>query len=192
MYRSLPLRAHDLLHDAALHDVWSVHLRRAGPETTAREVMASLLDLEAGRVNPAVRALFALRTGLGRAFGWDEPAPELADASYVIRLGEEDRARSADAPGTTLGPVTLLYTFDRDAVAEVVNRTVHAFLVFALERSGDGVWLQWAIHVKPVGRLTPLYMAAIDPFRRWVVYPALLGRLEDAWSDETAGGSAAT
>jgi len=29
-----------------------------------------------------------------------------------------------------------------------------------------------AVYVKPVTRLTPLYVALIDPFRRFIVYPA--------------------
>ena len=37
------------------------------------------------------------------------------------------------------------------------------------------------VYVKPVGWLTPLYMALIDPFRRWIVYPALIRRTQAAW-----------
>jgi hypothetical protein len=36
--------------------------------------------------------------------------------------------------------------------------------------------------VKPVSRLTPLYMAVIDPFRRLVVYPALGKQIQQRWS----------
>ena len=39
----------------------------------------------------------------------------------------------------------------------------------------------WAIYVKPVGVLTPFYMAVIDPFRRLFVYPALIRQTEEAW-----------
>jgi len=31
--------------------------------------------------------------------------------------------------------------------------------------------------------LAPVYMAAIEPFRRWVVYPAILGGIRAGWRD---------
>jgi hypothetical protein len=42
--------------------------------------------------------------------------------------------------------------------------------------------LYWAIYVKPVGRLTPVYLALIDPFRRFVVYPALIRDIQAVWA----------
>jgi hypothetical protein len=35
--------------------------------------------------------------------------------------------------------------------------------------------------VKAVSRLTALYMSLIDPFRRFVVYPALGRHVQQAW-----------
>jgi hypothetical protein len=37
------------------------------------------------------------------------------------------------------------------------------------------------IYVKKVSGLTPLYMALIDPFRRFIVYPALVRHVEQMW-----------
>src|SRR2546425_8864317 len=37
------------------------------------------------------------------------------------------------------------------------------------------------VYVKPVTRLTPLYMALIDPFRRFIVYPAIGRRIQRDW-----------
>jgi hypothetical protein len=36
--------------------------------------------------------------------------------------------------------------------------------------------------VKPSSWLTPVYMALIEPFRRFIVYPAMLGRVRRAWT----------
>jgi hypothetical protein len=41
--------------------------------------------------------------------------------------------------------------------------------------------LYWAVYVKPVSWLTPVYMAVIEPFRRFVVYPAILRQIRRAW-----------
>ena len=38
-----------------------------------------------------------------------------------------------------------------------------------------------AIYVRPVSSLTPAYMALIDPFRRWIVYPQILHKVREQW-----------
>jgi hypothetical protein len=58
------------------------------------------------------------------------------------------------------------------------------FLVWALEPTPDGYQLFWAIHVVPVSVWTKPYLAVIDPFRRWLVYPALLRRIHESWTRE--------
>ena len=68
-----------------------------------------------------------------------------------------------------------------EAVSEVRNATVHGVLVWALEPTSTGYQLLWAIHVLPVGIWTKPYLALIDPFRRWLVYPALLRRIHETW-----------
>jgi hypothetical protein len=40
-----------------------------------------------------------------------------------------------------------------------------------------------AIYVKPVHRFTRLYMAAIAPFRRLLVYPAIIRKVERGWAE---------
>jgi hypothetical protein len=51
----------------------------------------------------------------------------------------------------------------------------------ALRRGDGGYRLYWAVYVAPVSRFSPIYMAMIEPFRRFVVYPSILGRLRRAW-----------
>jgi len=38
------------------------------------------------------------------------------------------------------------------------------------------------VYVRSVGRLTPVYMALIDPFRRLIVYPSLLRSVRATWN----------
>jgi hypothetical protein len=58
---------------------------------------------------------------------------------------------------------------------------VHGFLAFALEELPAGYRLYWAVYVKPTSPLTPVYLALIEPFRRFIVYPSLLRRVRKAW-----------
>ena len=104
------------------------------------------------------------------------------------RLTDEDRELSLEPPGSMDGPFTVLYVHPLEAVSEIRNATVHAFLVFALTATDDGYRLYWAVYVEPVGRGTRIYMALIDPFRRRLVYPAILRRLHRAWVETHGGG----
>ncbi len=186
-FRALDLRAHQLLSDTPLHDVWCFRLRGGGPGITVRDVIEVFAEIDGSRADPAARVLFVLRAIMGRLFGWDREVPTAPARSYVNRLSAEDRARSLDAPGSKRGFWTTVYTFDREALGEVINRTVHAFLLFVLEPARGGYNLYWGIYVKPVSRFTAFYMALIDPFRRHLIYPRLIRRFEEAWVQRWEG-----
>lgn len=181
-YRALPLRAHELLARVPLHDVWRVDLPRRRADCNLEDVRP-LLTLESlASINSVVRALFALRGWLGRVFGWDagDSGPTHPD-SFVRWLTAEDREESLVEPGTPDPPFSVLYVRPHEAVLEIRNATVHAFSVLAMQPRFEGYRVYWAIHVRPVGRWTAFYMALIDPFRRLVIYPAILRHLYREW-----------
>jgi hypothetical protein len=180
-FRSLNLRCHALLSDVPLHDVWAMPLNGGGPGRTIRDARTILFG---GRRPPgvAVRGLFALRSVLGRVFGWDDERHDPPGVSYIHRLTEADRAQSHVSPGTREGPFRVLYVLGDEALSELRNATVHAFLALALTPRPEGYTLYMAIYVKPVSRFTTLYMALIDPFRRLIVYPALGRQAQQRWS----------
>jgi hypothetical protein len=187
-FRALPLRCHALLHDVPLHDVWVIDLAGGGPGRTLRDVDGIPGLARPGPRPLAVRALFAVRAALGRLFGWDTPRRKRLDDAYFRRLSDADRARSRVTPGTPRGIFRLFYVFDDESLGEARNATVHAFLVTALRPHGDGYQLYWAIYVRPVGWLTPIYMALIDPFRRSIIYPALVRQIAAAWTQAYVRG----
>ncbi len=180
-FQRLNLRCHAVLSDVPLHDVWAIPLNGGGPGRSIRDARAILFG-DRRSLNFAVRVLFALRSALGRAFGWDDERHDPPSGSYVNRLAEADRSQSQVAPGTREGPFRVLYVLGEEALSELRNATVHAFLALALTPSPGGYTLYLAIYVKPVSRFTTLYMALIDPFRRLVVYPALGRQAQQRWS----------
>ena len=107
--------------------------------------------------------------------------PEHDARSYRHRLTEDLKAQSLVPPGTPDSFFQVLYVLPHEALNEVQNATVHAFLTLALEERTDGYRLYWGVYIKPVSWITPVYMALINPFRRWIVYPTLLKRLQHAW-----------
>ena len=180
-YRALPLEAHRVLANVPLRDVSAVDLPGGREGRTLTDLRAALGAEELMRGNAATTALIRLRFAIGRVLRWDDE--RVSRPSNVV-VPPELSARSHVAPGTKDGIFIVLYALEREEVRELVNATVHVCLVSVLVPRGDGYRLLWAVHVRNVSRLTPLYMAAIEPFRRFVVYPSMLGRIRNAWERE--------
>jgi hypothetical protein len=176
-YLGLKLRAHELLRDVPIYDVSVVDLPGGG----AGRRIADIRRLEAQSPPSAiVRALFGLRLALGRLFGWDRRALRPQD-TLRTRLSEKDRRDSEVAPGSRLGAFLVVYQFAEEALAETRNATVHGWVCTALARQGSGYRFYMAVYVRPVSWLTRPYLLAIEPFRRFLVYPAMLRRIRRAW-----------
>jgi hypothetical protein len=130
------------------------------------------------------RALFSLRFFLGRIFRLEAEPNDALTASLGSRLTAEDRARSSVVPGTREGLFRVVYRFENEQLLEVQNRTVHAAALSALAESADSYRFYFAVYVCQRSWITPLYMGLIDPFRRWIIYPALLKKIRATW-DQT-------
>jgi hypothetical protein len=180
-FLDLPLRVHSFLRDVPLHDVWVVDLP-GGPEGITLQEFRSRSRAERTEEIPyATKALLQLRFLLGRVFRLDTPRPGEKAASYVSLLNEADRVASQVPPGSKDGIFDVVYVFQNEMLLEIINATVHAFSAQTLTRTSAGYRLYWAIYVKPVRWITPAYMALIDPFRRWIVYPQILDRVREQW-----------
>lgn len=186
-YQRIQLRAHSLLAGVPLHDVWAVDLSRRGPGKTIVDLRSLRSRENLRAANATVNFLFGLRARLGRVFGWDREPSQAFEGSFLHRLSAADRESSLVAPGTREGSFRILFVSPSEEISEIWNSTVHAFRVFALiERSSD-YRLYLAVYVQPVGRITAWYMRLIDPFRRAIIYPAVLSQIRAAWSSgETA------
>ena len=197
-HTSRPWRVHALTGDFELEDVWELPTP-GGPDDLAR-----LVDLFAGgrfaddRDVPAVfRALFALRWKVGKRLGWDVAESGLGARVPSLRdrlpadLAAGPRGPDLRAvPGRTEpdGPpvFTSVYQTRDEWVAELSNATVHALLHLGWvpDGSGAGHHAQMAVLVKPNGWPGRVYLAAIKPFRRLLVYPMLLRAIGRRWHRE--------
>lgn len=176
-YLSLKLRAHELLHGVPLYDVSVVDLPGGGAGRSVADIRA--LDLAAAPSRIA-NAFYGVRHFLGRVFGWDRIRMRPED-SLLSRLSEGDRRDSEVAPGTPDGSFLILYQFPGEALSETRNATVHGYVCVALARTATGYRLYFAVYVLPVSWLTRPYLIAIEPFRRFILYPAMLRRIRRAW-----------
>jgi hypothetical protein len=176
-YLHLDLRAHELLRGVPLHDVSVVDLPGGGADLRLADVRALDAAAPPSRV---VKPSSACGVFSDARFGWDR-TPMRAEESLVSRLSDRDRLASEVTPGTPAGPFVLVYQFPREALLETRNATVHGFVCMALARTPTGYRLYWGVYVRPVSWITRPYLMAIEPFRRFIVYPAMLRRIRKAW-----------
>jgi hypothetical protein len=165
-----------------LQDVTVVELPGGGDGRTLADVRELMPADPTESGGPLARGLFAVRGWLGRLFGWDVRRQDESVSPYRARVPAEVVRLSKIAPGTTSrSGFVKLYELADESLLEVRNATVHAFLAEALRPTAEGYRLYWAVYVAPVSRFTGLYMALIEPFRRFIVYPSVLGSLSKRW-----------
>ena len=182
-FERLPLRVHEFLHGVPLHDVWAVDL----PHTRAGITLDEFLRAAANRpFTPSlmVRMLLNIRFFIGRIFGWDGELGASACETFATRLTIADRSQSLAPAGTREGPFSVVYRFENEQLLELVNRTAHAGALSTLVETTNGYRFYFGVYVRNVSRFTPLYMAVIDPFRKWIVYPSLLCSVRARWNRE--------
>ena len=182
-FYALPLRVHTFLAGVPLHDVWAVDLPAHRHDVTLAEFLrrAGQGDAEINRFPTVARGFFHLRFFLGRIFRLEAEPKDALAASFGNRLTPEDRARSLVVPGTPEGLFRAVYRFENEQLLEIQNRTVHGAALSALVERADSYRFYFAVYVRQRTWITPFYMALIDPFRKWIIYPALLKTIRATW-----------
>jgi hypothetical protein len=181
---ALPLRVHTFLADVSLHDVWAVDLPGYRDGVSLSEFLRRASHDSSNRLPLAARALIRLRLSLGRIFRLEAEPKDAAAVSFGSRLTPEDRARSSVVSGTQEGLFRVVYRFENEQLLEIQNRTVHAAALSALAESPGGYRFYFAVYVRPRTWITPFYMGLIDPFRKWIIYPALLKTIRATWDQQ--------
>lgn len=172
--------------DFELIDAWRLPAGGTADEFSDFCEMFVSLDLANDEGSRASRFLFTARDRLGQVFGWDEevltqPIPGSDDVSLNARLSNE-LASTAHNIDDDKSPFQTVYYTDEELVLELSNSTVHAAIHLAWVPKGDDTFVgQMGIFVKNRGRLGRIYMPAIAPFRHYIVYPALMTRIDAEW-----------
>ncbi len=179
-FQRLPLRVHDVLAGVPLHDVWAVDLPRLRSGITLDE----FLRAAGGRPftpSPVVGALLKIRFFVGGVLGWDREPDVTIRETFATRLTPADVSKSLMPAGTRDGLFRVVYRFENEQLLELSNRTAHAAALSALVETANAYRFYFGVYVRSVGRLTPVYMALIDPFRKFIVYPSLLRSARTTW-----------
>jgi len=181
-HTSRPWRIHELTRDFRLEDVWALPTP-GGPNDLPRLVRLMASGVPSQGPSCAARTLWAIRWKVGELLGWD--SPDACLGSRVPTLRDRLPADLRDAPSGPDHdrlPFSSLYLLDDEWATEIANRTVHGVMHVGWVPDGTGGYRgQMAVLVKPNGLLGTVYMAAIRPFRRLVVYPPMLGHIGRDW-----------
>ena len=180
-HTSQPWRIHELTRDFRLEDVWALPTP-GGPDDFPLLVQRIVGGDPSRGSRSATRALWSIRWKIGALLGWDRP--DAGVGSRVPTLRDRLPADLRDAPGPDFAalPFSSLYLLDDEFAAEIANRTMHGVLHLGWVPDGtDGYRGQMAVLVKPNGLFGTAYMAAINPFRHLIVYPAAIRKLEREW-----------
>ena len=189
-HEAYPWQITRIAPDFKLLDAWSLDVHGSRDEFAAFVDTMSTLNL--ARNGPrVVRALFRLRAQLGRWFRWNDgewdgktvklPIPGCTETTLRDRLPEDLKNRLPD-PRERAKKFLLLYSTDNEWAAELSNSTVHAIehLVW-IDQGGGRYRGQLGVYVKPRGWFGSFYLALIGPFRRAIVYPVAIARIESVW-----------
>ena len=181
-HTSRPWLIHELTGDFRLEDVWALPTP-GGPDDFPRLVQRFTSADPSQSASGAVRVLFATRWKVGELLGWD--GPDAGVGSRVPTLRDRLPADLRDvSSGPDFGalPFTTLYLLEDEWAAEIANRTMHGVMHIGWVPDGVGGYRgQMAVLVKPNGLFGNAYMAAIGPFRRLIVYPAMMRQIERGW-----------
>ncbi|MEX2220957.1 MAG: DUF2867 domain-containing protein [Candidatus Rokuibacteriota bacterium] len=134
---------------------WRVHALAAAEGLVLHDVWEVATPLPAGV--PLARWVEALRA---------EPRSLSSRALFGLRMAV-GRLLGLDRGSAGFVPV---YQESDEQLSRIANRTVTAFLHVSLVERHPRL----AVYVRPNGWLGRTYLKLIEPFRRWVVYPALL------------------
>lgn len=199
-HESHPWRIREIARDFTVEDVWAL------PVSGSADDFQTLIELivssdPANSKSVSTRILWRVRDRLGSWFGLGRvlvpietgvidptgqlPIPGTKETSVADRLPNDLRNTASSIEFLSL-PFTPLYRTDVEFAAEVSNKTVHGVMHLGWVDQGQGRYQgQMAVYVKPRGPLGKGYMALIRPFRRLVVYPALMRQIERAWNART-------
>ena len=195
-HEARPWRIREIAPDFKVEDVWALPVHGGAEDfQTLLEIMVSLDP--ANSESLPTRILWCARDRLGAWFdlgrvsapiddgradaGGQLPIPGTTETSLIDRL-PEDLSNTADLIFDST-PFAPLYRTDDEYAAELSNRTMHAVLHLTWVDQGEGRYRgQMAVYVKPRGSLGKGYVALVKPFRRWIIYPALMRQIERAWN----------
>jgi hypothetical protein len=182
VFTSQDWRIHEFTKDFELEDVWNLPTP-GGPNDLERFVRQFTSDDDDEISGVVIGTLFAIRWKVGGWLGFDKKSEGFGKRVRSLRDRlPEDLREGPRGPDFQAVPFRSVYLTDREWVAELANKTVHALMHIGWVPDGRGGYHgQMAALVKPNGLLGKAYMGGIKPIRRVAVYPQLIRSIGKNW-----------
>jgi ankyrin repeat protein/SAM-dependent methyltransferase len=199
VHYSHPWKVHEIAQDFELLDVWEFPILADKTQNQDfsffLKVMRQPLKMNVSNFFSLrylmARFLVFLRVYLGEISGLDKninslPIPGCQEISLKERLSLEEQKRSLEGTdegqGDYNGIWRTVYLYENEMLTELSNDTVHALMHFGwVHKSKNNFTAHLAVYAKPRGDLGVFYMKLIMPFRRLIVYPAMMEDVKKKW-----------
>jgi SAM-dependent methyltransferase len=196
---SYPWKVHSIAQDFELLDVWEIpilaDIAKNQDLSTFRKAMQGSAPGNARSLFSIryliARFLVALRVYLGEMLALDKnvnslPIPGREEISVKERLSIEDLKKSQpefEGERDQTGDIwKTVYVYENELLTEHSNDTVHALMhVGWVHKYGNYYTARLAVYANPRGEFGEFYMQLIMPFRRAIVYPAMMVEAKKRW-----------
>lgn len=197
-HNSQPWKVHEIAKDFILLDVWEYPvLADKSKDQDFLFFLKMIQQPTADKANKSVsikfqaaRLLISLRVFLGKILGLDKnintlPVPGCQESSIKERLSMKDRKRSLEL--SELGIIDsnnetwrIVYLYEDEMLTELSIDVVHVLMHLGwVHKSGNFFKARLAVYAKPRGMIGKVYMKLIMPFRRTIIYPALMENIKN-------------
>ncbi|MBI3585552.1 MAG: DUF2867 domain-containing protein [Ignavibacteriales bacterium] len=135
--------------------------------------------------------LFTIRYWISNVIPLDKnintlPIPGCTETTVKSRLTREELEKSKTGKAIKLNTTDLefrpVYLFQDESLHEISNDTVHGLIHIGWIKKNDNYYTaSLAIYVIPRGMYGKVYLKLIEPFRRHIVYPAMMRSMKALW-----------
>ncbi len=194
IHSSHPWKVNKIAEDFILWDVWDIPISADNSKTQNFQAFYRIAMETFGKIQKnksLANFLFALRNWLGKIFPLDKnintlPVPGCLETSVRSRLKSKDLGKSKKGNAIKLNSSGLefrpVYLYKDESLHELSNDTVHALIHVGWIKKMDTAYnATLAIYVKPRGLYGKIYLKLIEPFRRYIVYPAMMKAIMARW-----------
>ncbi len=197
---SQPWKVHEIAQDFILLDVWEYPILADNSKDQDFLFFLKMIQQPLPtKVNRSVSIKFlasglliSLRMFLGKILGLDKnintlPIPGCKETSIKERLSAKDRERSLSLSKLGISysdneTWRVVYLYEDEMLTELSIDVVHVLMHQGwVHKSGNFFTARLAVYAKPRGMIGNLYMKLIMPFRRIIIYPALMENVKNTW-----------
>ena len=186
-------KVHRITNDFDLWDVWHIPIKADNSKTENFNTfytiaVKSFLMIESRK--SITSFLFKIRFLIGKIFHFDKnintlPIPDCKETSIKQRITNQDLKQDKGGKRIKSKNIGLdfpsVYLFEQESLHELSNDTVHGLVHLGWIKVDNYYTATLAIYTKPRGKMGKIYLKLIEPFRHYIVYPAIMKSIKKEW-----------